>query len=264
MPLVTNLDRSWESLRGMISSVFSLSTVGARNVMVDGCGSIGKLDEELCARWMQAAAFMPMVRLYYQVEYISKQGELAFSDPGNIFDFTSERFRNMAASAVRQRQRFSLYLYSQMFDVTDASSPMVAPLFYYVPFTAETLRDPEHTYIVGEAIKVSPVLTPESANNGTYEAYFQPGFYVNLNNFTDVLNVSDPHGTNVTLNASDEFTNIHMLAGSIIPYQSPVKPSLTWDLQYGCNTNFYVFRDPYLDSAYGSLLIDDGYSPAYY
>lgn len=133
VPLVTNLERNWESLRGMISSVFSLSMVGARNVMVDGCGSIGPLDQELCARWMQAAAFMPMVRLYYQVAYIDKKGDLKRSDPGNIYDFTNERYRNMAINAVKQRQRFTLYLYSEMFDVTDASSPMVAPLFFYAP-----------------------------------------------------------------------------------------------------------------------------------
>lgn len=111
---------------------------------------------------------------------------------------------------------------------------------------------------------MSPVLSPEYENNGTYQSYFQPGFYIDLNNFTDVLNISDPLGANITLKTSDNFTNIHMREGSIVPYQNPTQPCVTWDLQYKYNTNFYVFRDPYLNVAYGSLLIDDGYTPAYY
>jgi alpha-glucosidase (family GH31 glycosyl hydrolase) len=42
---------------------------GMSNTMIDACGSLGPMDEELCARWMQLAAFMPMARNYYNKTY---------------------------------------------------------------------------------------------------------------------------------------------------------------------------------------------------
>jgi len=51
IPLLTNYKRDWQSLRGMITSAFSLSISGTRSFMVDTCGSLGPNDEELCLRW---------------------------------------------------------------------------------------------------------------------------------------------------------------------------------------------------------------------
>jgi len=52
-----------------------LSLYGQSNTMVDGCGSLGKLDEELCGRWMQLAAFLPMFRGYYNDTYLDSDGK---------------------------------------------------------------------------------------------------------------------------------------------------------------------------------------------
>lgn len=68
--LITDMSRSWINLRGLIAQAMSLSLAGQSNFMVDGCGSLGQLDEELCARWMQVAAFMPMYRGYYNATYL--------------------------------------------------------------------------------------------------------------------------------------------------------------------------------------------------
>lgn len=50
--LVTDMQRTWTNLRGLIAQAMGLSLFGMSNTMVDGCGSLGKMDEELCARWM--------------------------------------------------------------------------------------------------------------------------------------------------------------------------------------------------------------------
>jgi alpha-glucosidase (family GH31 glycosyl hydrolase) len=42
-----------------------MSMYGVSNVVSDACGTYGVFDEELCARWMQVAAFFPMIRNYY-------------------------------------------------------------------------------------------------------------------------------------------------------------------------------------------------------
>lgn len=67
--LITDMSRSWANLRGVISQAMSLSLFGIGNTVVDSCGSLGKIDLELCARWNQLAAFMPMVRGYFNETY---------------------------------------------------------------------------------------------------------------------------------------------------------------------------------------------------
>ncbi len=42
---------------------------GIENVATDVCGSSGDRNDELCARWMQLAAFMPIARNYYNGLY---------------------------------------------------------------------------------------------------------------------------------------------------------------------------------------------------
>ena len=58
----------------MIATAYTMAMTGSSQFMVDSCGSLGPLDEELCARWMQVAAFMPMLRDHYNATYLSKDG----------------------------------------------------------------------------------------------------------------------------------------------------------------------------------------------
>jgi len=50
--ILTNLMRTWDNMKNVINTVYSMSMFGYGNTMVDVCGSLGPLDEELCARWM--------------------------------------------------------------------------------------------------------------------------------------------------------------------------------------------------------------------
>jgi len=45
----------------------------------------------------------------------------------------------------------------------------------------------EHTFIVGDAIKVSPVLEP---NATMIDSYFPNGYWVDLNDYSKVVNAS--------------------------------------------------------------------------
>jgi alpha-glucosidase len=61
--------RKWSNLRTSISMAMSFSMYGISNVASDVCGSIGPLDAELCGRWAQLSAFLPLMRGYYNVSY---------------------------------------------------------------------------------------------------------------------------------------------------------------------------------------------------
>jgi len=67
--LLTDLHRNWTNLNTSIAQAYTLSMSGYSNFMVDACGSAGEMDEDLCARWMQIAAFMPMLRGYHNRTY---------------------------------------------------------------------------------------------------------------------------------------------------------------------------------------------------
>lgn len=56
-------------MRHTIAMVMSLNMYGVSNTIVDVCGTRGPMNEELCARWMQLAAFLPMARNYYFGSY---------------------------------------------------------------------------------------------------------------------------------------------------------------------------------------------------
>jgi alpha-glucosidase (family GH31 glycosyl hydrolase) len=47
---LTDLSRSWETLKNVVSMALSLSMYGVNNVLLDVCGN-GVKNEELCARW---------------------------------------------------------------------------------------------------------------------------------------------------------------------------------------------------------------------
>lgn len=89
------------------------------------------------------------------------------------------------------------------------------PLFFHFPTLDQTFVDVENTFIVGDAIKVSPVL--ESLNGTTdYQSFFPNGRWVSLKNFNDVLVIDEASGgKNVNLTAPDDFVNAHLMQGSI-------------------------------------------------
>jgi alpha-glucosidase (family GH31 glycosyl hydrolase) len=80
--LLTDLYRSWSNLQNIIPQAIQLSMNGFSAVMVDSCGSLGPMNEELCARWAQLATFMPMIRNYYNATYLNPTtGQRTNTDP---------------------------------------------------------------------------------------------------------------------------------------------------------------------------------------
>lgn len=61
---------------------------------------------------------------------------------------------------------------------------IVKPLFFDFPEDDNCFNDTEHTYFLGEAIKVSPVL---KSGKDAYDVYFPKGYWVNLNDYKDIL-----------------------------------------------------------------------------
>lgn len=162
------------------------SLYGVSNVMTGICGDIGDLDEELCARWAQLGAFMPMVRNYYNATYNDWATGLPISNPASEFyNFNNETYIFMIGAALNQRLLYSRYIYSQLYKVYLEGGAVVRPLFFDYPTDDKCFEDLEHTYMLGDSIKVSPVL--DAGVTLTYKSYFPKGKWVDLNNYTTII-----------------------------------------------------------------------------
>lgn len=74
-------------------------------------------------------------------------------------------------TSMAQRAPFTRYIYSQMFARNYTGGQLVYPLLYDFPDDDNCLDNIESTYMLGDAIKVSPVLTPKGKET-TFDSYF--------------------------------------------------------------------------------------------
>jgi alpha-glucosidase (family GH31 glycosyl hydrolase) len=116
--------------------------------------------------------------------------------------------------------------------------------------------------MLGDALKVSPVLTPGKQDGDQYQAYFPGGQrWVNIYDTSKVIDTT-AGGKNVTLTADSASVNVHQKSGTIIPYLNNNKGyKTTRDIETGLATTIRIVRDPVSKMAQGNLMIDDGISP---
>mmetsp|Transcript_21812 Transcript_21812/g.16165 ORF Transcript_21812/g.16165 Transcript_21812/m.16165 type:complete len:113 (+) Transcript_21812:2049-2387(+) len=78
------------------------------------------------------------------------------------------------------RLRYVRHMYTCMFEAHQWGGSCIDPLFYYYPDDEGAYEDMEHTFIVGGALKVSPVL---AADVTSFDAYFPAGQWVDTHTF---------------------------------------------------------------------------------
>jgi len=106
---------------------------GFSGVMIDACGSLGPMDEELCARWTQLATFMPMVRNYFNSTYLDpKTGMRNTTDPSEPWIAKTDQLK-LAYASMGDRLRYSRYLYTQLYLAHTTGGSLVRPLFFDFP-----------------------------------------------------------------------------------------------------------------------------------
>ncbi len=156
-----------------------MSGMGA--LMVDACGSVGPMDEDLCSRWMQVAAFMPLVRNYYNSTYVDQTGQFVLTPGSEPYNYKNFDYQFTYSSAVNQRLNFNRYIYSQLYSAYRMGGAVVRPLFFDYPNDDNTFNNVESTYMLGDSIKVSPILVPGMKDGDLYQAYFPQGVWYSLN-----------------------------------------------------------------------------------
>ena len=259
--LITDLYRSWSDMKNVISQVLSLSMYGMTATMVDTCGSLGPIDEDLCTRWTQLATFMPMVRNYYNSTYREQQTGDRKKTQGTEPWMAKSDSAKLAYAALGDRLKLSRYLYTQMYLSHANGGSLVKPLFFDYPTDDQCFTQfaQESTFMLGDSVKVSPLL--ENKQDGdTYQAYFPAGAWVDIYNTSNVIQSTDGIVANLPVYSTQ--TNIHQKSGTIMPFLYNNKNlRTTRDVELNLKTTIRVVRDPVTKYAEGHLMLDDGISP---
>lgn len=258
--VITNLNRSWTDLQGLISQGLSLSMSGLGALMTDTCGSVGPMNEELCARWAQLAFFFPLARNYYNVSYLSWDGKWTPTPGSEPYNFNEFNWEFKYTGALNQRASFTRYIYSQLYSSYRLGGAVMRPLFFDEPTDNGAFDHVSDTYMLGDSIKVSPILTQGVKDGNTYQSYFTAGVWYDLNDYTQQVSLTQ--GALVNLKANSAYTNVHLKGGKIIPFiRNDQGKKTTRDLETGVKTSFIIGRDSSKSYADGNVYIDDGISP---
>lgn len=234
--------------------------------MVDTCGSLGPMNEDLCARWTQLSTFMPMVRNYFNATYFDMStGNRTLTDPSEPWVAKSDSLK-LAYASLAERLKFSRYLYTQNYLTHTNGGSLVKPLFFDFPTDDQSFTDAAQssTFMLGDSLKVSPLVQEGKKDGDTYSAYFPPGRWVNMYNTSDIIDTT-AGGRNVSLTVDSAETGLHQRSGTIIPYLYNNKGfRTTRDIETNIATTIRIVRDPVTKYAEGHLMFDDGTTPNIY
>ena len=90
----------------------------------------------------------------------------------------------MARLAIYDRYRYIKLIYTCLFEASYTGQTCYDPLLFHYPELKDSYFDTEATFIVGDAIKVSPILKSiKNATNLEYTVFFPKGRWVDLDNF---------------------------------------------------------------------------------
>jgi len=177
--------RTWDDMKWSISGVMNFNMFGIPMVGPDTCGFFSESradEEELCARWIQIATFYPFAR-----QHKDKYGGGENTEP---WHFTGDN-KNWAVDAIFDRYQWIRHMYTCLFEASKSGTTCFDPLMFHYPDDDNVFENYEHTFLVGDALKISPKL---EAGNDAYMSYFPVGRWVSMQDFSDVVEVKDTDG----------------------------------------------------------------------
>ncbi|WP_202913798.1 glycoside hydrolase family 31 protein [Pararcticibacter amylolyticus] len=273
-----DVNSSWQTLRNQIPAGlnFSLSAIPYWNSDIggffagsynqtwnDGSGPQNPAFRELYVRWLQFAAFTPMMRSH------------GTDVPREIYQFgkKGEPIYDAIEKSIHLRYSLLPYIYSAAWDITSSQSTMMRALV--MDFNDKKVINMNHEYMFGKSILVAPVVnaqyTPETLVKSTAET----GWNKNANSSSKAVpvNFTEPKSTTVYLPRGtawyDFWTNekiaggqeiekrttideipLYIKAGSILPTGPQVQfaTEKKWDhleirVYPGANGEFSLYED---------------------
>jgi len=197
----------WPWQRLSIQQYFQISSVaGIPFFGTDACGFNGNTGMELCARWMQLAAFFPFYRNHNANGLIPQEPYL--------WEDVAEATRK----AIDIRYSLLPYFYTLLHEAHTSGTPLVRQFKWLFP-TDKSIAHIDEQFFLGDSLLVTPVLEPNTStvvgafpNAGTTEVYYD--WYTH-----ERAKFNGTH--NHTLSAPLGHIPVHIRGGSVIPTQAP-------------------------------------------
>ncbi|WIA20052.1 hypothetical protein OEZ85_005917 [Tetradesmus obliquus] len=169
--------------------------------------------EELCNRWTMAGAFYPFSRNHLAANHLTRAHE-------------PYRWQSVAAAhrkAYGLRYQLLTYIYSSLFVAHSRGGTLARPLLFTDSSDAAA-RNATAQWMLGEALLVSPVITP---NTTRITPHFTAGSWYNA---WDLTRMDVTTGGHVALDVPLGEVAVHLRGGAVIPMQPYA--NVTRDVRY--------------------------------
>jgi oligosaccharide 4-alpha-D-glucosyltransferase len=154
-PWTGDVSRSWGGLRAQLPLLLTMGMSGLGYIHSDAGGfAQGVRDDELYVRWMQFAAFTPVLRPH---------GSGIPSEP----IFWSEETQNIVRKYIKLRYELLPYTYTLAWLNATKGEPLMRPLFYYHPNDPQAVKATD-CYYWGPHMIIAPVLEKGTSSRKVY------------------------------------------------------------------------------------------------
>ena len=202
-PWSGDIDRSFDGLKAQIPIVTTMGLDGVGYMHFDAGGFTGageaRKDSELYSRWLEFAAFCPVMRTHADATVYS---------PEPIFwdDVTRER----VTKYIKLRYALLPYNYTLAYKNTTTGRPLAMPVNYF-DTDDKKLANVNDEYLWGDAILVAPVIVKGQT---TKKVLFPKGEWIGFNDHRS-------YSGSAEVNAPIDSLPLFVKAGSIIPMSGP-------------------------------------------
>ena len=208
---------SWHYMEYSIAGMMNFQLFGIPFVGADICGYSGNSTIQLCSRWMQLGAFYPFMR-----NHNSPTG--APQEP-----YIDPKLASVSKRAINLRYSLVRYIYTQYMHTVLRGGSVVHPVLFNFPEDNNTYSILDTTFMIGDAIRVTPILENKV---DSVDSYFPNAdwYHYQAPNYKRIMsfNISDTKGKVITVHSSldTEDINVHIKSGSIFVRQD-VHESIT-------------------------------------
>jgi oligosaccharide 4-alpha-D-glucosyltransferase len=213
-PWSGDIDRSFDGLKAQIPIITTMGLDGAGYMHSDAGGFTGageaRKDPELYSRWLEFAAFTPVMRTHADATNYS---------PEPIFWDDVTRLR--VTKYIKLRYQLLPYNYTLAYKNTTTGRPLVLPLNFF-DTEDKRLSDINDEYLWGEQLLVAPVIVKgQTVKN----IIFPKGEWIGFNDFK-------VYKDSASVNALIDSLPLFVKAGSIIPMLAPITNTSQYNGQH--------------------------------
>jgi alpha-glucosidase (family GH31 glycosyl hydrolase) len=197
---------SWPELAYQTLFTSTAANVGYAYWSHDIGGHVpGVVDPELYTRWIQWGAFSPILRTHTTKELEAERRVWAFPEP----------YDSVMENAMRAREEWIPYLYTEARRTYDTGVAFLHPLYYDWPNAAEAYTS-SHEYMFGDKLLIAPVVTPmdKQTRLASEDVWLPEGEWIEMPTGTHL------HGAvKLTRSFGLEEVPVYMRPGAIVPKQ---------------------------------------------